>query len=275
MLTFQVIKVPVDDARTALATAAEPFDDDLAPRAFAAAKGDVRHEANSMWLGSKKSLRRIGLKRGGEVFADELAVALQGRDVSTGGQVLSPDEKGLVTSLDLRFSAPNSVSWVWCQADAELQVQLERAMLTAANGMLAYMTSAIGLTNGRGADEAFVAAAVLHAMAPEAVEVPPPLLHVHCLLVGFQDGRGRLLPADPEILNRDSATREYGAFARAQLAEQLRKLGFQLRARTGYGRRYFEIDGVPDGLLRTGVSARARCGGPVQEPEYAWDEYDS
>ncbi|TDB86919.1 hypothetical protein E1264_16340 [Actinomadura sp. KC216] len=272
MLTFQVIKMPVDDMRTALATAAGPFDDNLAPRAFAAAQGGFRGRPNAKWLGSKKALRRMGLKCGAEAFVDELAVALQGRDTATGAQVLVPNEKGLVTSLDLRFSAPNSVSWVWCQADAQLQHQLELAMLTAANATLEYMTPALRLVDGHGPGKGFAAATVLHAMAPELDQTPPPLLHVHCHLLGVLDGQGTLRPVDPGSLYEEDATREYGAAARLHLAEELRNLGFQVRGGLGYQRRYFEIDGVPEGLLRPEVSSRARCEGPVQEPEYGLDE---
>jgi TrwC relaxase len=181
--------------------------------------------------------------------------------------VLPPPLDGRVRSLDLRFSAPNSVSWVWAQADIDLRAELEQATFAAANDMLSYMTQTNPVADGEPA-QGFAAATVLHVTVRDAQRVPPPLLHVHCHLVGVQEAGGALLPMAPKALNADGVARACGAVGRLRLAERLRELRFQIDPGTGFQGRYFEIAGVPRELLRPADSVRAVCNGPVQEATY-------
>ena len=99
----------------------------------------------------------------------------------------------------------------------------------------------------------------------EGEKVPPPQLHAHCLLVGVTDDQGRVRPANGDALFGGTVARVIGAVGRAVLAEELVKLGFQIESGTGYQRRYFEIDGVPKGLLNPDAWRHAICCDPTDD----------
>ncbi len=95
---------------------------------------------------------------------------------------------------------------------------------------------------------ALVATSWRHTTA-RAVEdqVPDPQLHSHVLPHGAVRRDGRVVAIDSRswLVHR----RELGAAYRTELAHQLNQLGFEIERGTGRGDRYFEIAGVPDGLL--------------------------
>jgi hypothetical protein len=64
-----------------------------------------------MWLGSSGVLRGLGLERGAEATARQLALVLMGRHALTRTQLLQPGN-GVVRSFELTFWAPESVAWV-------------------------------------------------------------------------------------------------------------------------------------------------------------------
>lgn len=210
-------------------------------------------------------------------------MVLLGRHATTAEQVLEPywrpasnsdwdqgtrpGQEPVVTSLHLAFWAPTSVSWVWSQADPQLRAQLEQAVLAAGNVALNYLTKALPVVGGTEPAQGFAASAALHATVPaEAGEVPPPLLHLHTHLVGVLDAQGRVVSPDRAAVDEPDLMRECGAAGRVELAQWLRKLGFQLDVGTGPRGRSFEITGVPEGLVRSGTWGHAGCGGISQDP---------
>ena len=78
-------------------------------------------------------------------------------------------------------------------------------------------------------------------------QVPDPQLHSHVLLHAAVRRDGRLVAIDSRswLVHQ----REVGAAYRTELARELDRLGFMVQRGTGRGGRYFEIDGVPQGLL--------------------------
>ncbi len=76
---------------------------------------------------------------------------------------------------------------------------------------------------------------------------PDPQLHSHVLLHGAVRRDGRVVAIDSRswLVHR----REVGAAYRTELARELNGLGFEIQRGTGRGGRYFELAGVPDGLL--------------------------
>jgi conjugative relaxase-like TrwC/TraI family protein len=227
-----------------------------------------------MWLGSDAALAKLGLRRGAEVGLDELARALEGRHAVLDEQVRrpgsaempghtradgSPYRQQVVNSFDLTFSAPKSVSIVWSAADRELRADIEQAMLDATNAALEHVTRTRPVISGREPAEGFAAALAIHVTArtAEGDPVPMPQLHVHADLVGVLDRAGGLKTPNSMALFKDAAMREAGAVGRAALARRLEELGFQIEARTGKDGRYFEIVGVPPGLIER-MSGRSR-----------------
>jgi conjugative relaxase-like TrwC/TraI family protein len=282
MLTVSKIGVTVGDDAMALVKAEYSLELADAPLAFRRAEYYTEHEpgleedrANAMWLGTPGALAAVGVERGTEVLPEQLAVALQGLNVATRervrspgtrtvvakdahGPLLDPDGNPLtiseqrVNSADLTFSAPKSVSIVWSQAGPELRAEIEQAMMHASNAAISYMTQTKPVVQGvREPARGFVASAALQVTARRArgQEVPSPQLHVHGVLVGVEDGQGRLKTPGTDALFKHDAPLEGGAVGRAVLAAELCRLGFQIDWGTGRNGRFFEIRGVPRGLI--------------------------
>lgn len=292
VLTTRKITVVVGDWKSALAEAEYPLEHSLSPQDFTPADDPPDNRANSMWLGSAEALEHWGLKRGVETITEQLALVLQGRHAITGEQVLWPgtrpaldmdsrprlDGQGsrlieaVVNSFELRFWAPQSVAWVWSQADAELREELEHATVVGANYTLEHLTQTRPVVGGQEPAQGFAASVVLHARARKVrgEAIPPPLLHVHCHLVGVLDAKGTVRTPNSEALYKGSAMRECGAAGRGMLAKELMNLGFQLESGTGRDGRYFEIVGVPQGLLRSDAWERAECGQEARDGD-SWE----
>lgn len=256
MLRVRKMTVVTGDQEEALAKAGDVLEPSLSPREFARPGSLAEARANSMWLGSPAGLGRLGLERGAEVTVRQLALVLQGRHAITGRQVLQP-RNGAIGSFELTFWAPESVAWVWYKADDELRARIEHAVIVAADYSLAYLAQQGGEPSAE-----FAVSVTLHVRtwtAPGGAGVPGPLLHVHCHLAAVLGPDGVLRVPDGAMLSGDGVTRAGGAAGRAVLADKLRELGFQIEAGTGPGGRYFEVAGVPEGMLRSGVWAHAEC----------------
>jgi hypothetical protein len=135
-------------------------------------------------------------------------------------------------------------------------------MLEAAGAMLEWMTTTMPVVSLRHTLHpavGFAAALALHVTARTAVgePVPAPQLHVHAVLIGVERGDG--LFAAPELSGffKHGAPLEGAAIARARLAESLVELGFEIESETGRNERFFEICGVPGGLVGS-MSARTQ-----------------
>jgi conjugative relaxase-like TrwC/TraI family protein len=231
------------------------------------------------------------VRRGQSLERDHLIAALQGQHVRTGEQLRRPgalkrearDEHGLarrdgdgrrvvervtgVAHVEMTMSVPKSVSVLWAMAGEVDRRRIERALLEAAERTVQYMAQNKAVVHRRGDDgvrvrEAAAGAAVassLHVTARRARgdRAPAPQLHVHNLVVGVVRRDGRLAAADSwEWFRHDSAL-EGGALFRAQVADALVRAGWEVRSGTGDRGRYFEVDGVPEGLCQV-MSPRSR-----------------
>lgn len=291
MWTVRKVRVAIDDNAGARSAARYPLDPGDSPSAFAPAGGEGSEPRPlAYWLGSEGALRQLGLERGQEVEPEQLALALQGRGMD-GGQVRRPgpmqqpvrDDNGRplrsadgkavterklgIASYDLTFSAPKSVSVVWSQAGEELRRKIETAMLEAWNAATEHLIRSHDVVmqgrdeNGErlyGPAEGFAAAASLQVTARRAQgdPAPAPQLHVHGMLVGLERLDGILAGINSRAIFGDAAL-EAGAYARALLAERLSEIGLEIESGTGRDGLYFEIRGVPKGLIEA-MSGRTR-----------------
>jgi hypothetical protein len=141
-------------------------------------------------------------------------------------------------------------------ATPELRERVERAHELAIDRALAYVISVVAMVRERVDTDTVVharAASVIatswrHATARAVADRPPdPQLHSHVLLHGAVRRDGRVVAIDSRawFVHR----RELGAAYRTELARELAALGFAIRRGTGRGGRYFEIEGVPAGLI--------------------------
>ncbi|MGH2927456.1 MAG: MobF family relaxase, partial [Solirubrobacteraceae bacterium] len=161
-----------------------------------------------------------------------------------------------VSALDLAFSAPKSVSAAWALASPALRTAIEAAHETAVDRALAYTVQQVPMVRRRidrtrvdhvhAAD--LVATSWRHTTARAvAGQAPDPQLHSHVLLHAAVRSDGELVAIDSRSIFVHR--RELGAAYRTTLAHELGRLGFQVERGTGRGARYFELAGVPAGLV--------------------------
>ena len=251
----------------------------------------VPERCSSLWLGSDEGLAQFGVRRGQPIERDDLIAVLQGQHVETGRQLRRPgvlkreagdehgralvDEEGRrlvervtgVAHVEMTLSVPKSVSVLWAMADEPECRRIEGALLEAAERTVQYMAKNKAVVHRRGKDgvrvrEAAAGAAVassLHVTARRARgdRAPAPQLHVHNLVVGVIRTDGRVVAADSWAWFRRDAALEGGALFRVQVADSLVKAGWAVRSGTGDRGRYFEVEGVPEGLCEV-FSPRSR-----------------
>jgi len=219
-------------------------------------KDGERVEAPGRWLpGSGPAA--VGADRTLPVTGGQLRELMAVRRPDTGGELRRVGASGeAVAALDATFSAPKSVSAIWALAEAELRERIEGAHETAIDRAIGHATSHVAMIRRRvdrnevihARAAGLVATSWRHTTARAvAGQVPDPQLHSHVLLHAAVRSDGEVVAIDSRswLVHR----RELGAAYRTELAHELHQLGFQIDRGTGRGGRYFEINGVPGGLI--------------------------
>ncbi len=217
-------------------------------------KDGERVEAPGRWAAGANV---FGLDSNEPVTGEQLGALMDVRRPHTGHPLRRVGGTGeAVSALDATFSAPKSVSAVWAVADAGLREGIERAHEHAIDQALTYSLTHVKMIRHRidqktvihGKPTGLVATSWRHTTARAVDGQPPdPQLHSHVLLHGAVRRDGRVVAIDSRswLVHR----REVGAAYRTELAGELNLLGFEIQRGTGRGGRYFELAGVPDGLL--------------------------
>jgi len=221
-------------------------------------------QAPGRWLASPETLARLGIE-GSTVEGREFIALMEGRHPRTGAW-LRPEGAGggRGGGIDLTFSAPKSVSAVWALGDQAQRRDMEAAHAAAVSEAIAHLTEAVPTVRRRydgqvveehAAD--LVAAEYRHTTARGVMEgdAPDPQLHSHVVVTSAVRDDGRIVAVSSRPIFRSA--RELGAFYRSALAHELAQRGYQVERATGKQGRYFEIAGVPRGLLDA-FSARSR-----------------
>jgi len=219
-----------------------------------------RVEAPGRWA-SLGSVGRdvLGVDAGRPVAAEQFRALMAVQNPVTGGRLRAGGAGGsAVAAIDATFSAPKSVSAVWALGSPELRGELESAQERAVDAALAHAVEYVPMVRRRVDRETvlretpaeLLATSWRHTTARAVAGRPPdPQLHSHVVLHGaVREGDQKVVAIESRALLVHQ--RELGAAYRAQLAAELQGLGFQITAGTGRGGRYFELSGVPDGLLQ-------------------------
>jgi conjugative relaxase-like TrwC/TraI family protein len=165
--------------------------------------------------------------------------------------------------IDISFSPPKSVSALWVLGD-ECQRRARGAHASAVRQAVKYLPDAVPTVRrrygGRVVEETavdLVAAEYRHTTTRGVIadDPPDPQLHSHVVLTNAVRDDDRFVAIASRPIFR--AVRELGAFDRSALAHELQPHGYRIKAGTGKEGRYFEIAGVPPGLL-DGPRLRAR-----------------
>ena len=233
-------------------------------------KDGERIEAPGRWAGGAD---QFGLDPAAAVTGEQLRTLMAVQRPDTGQQLRRVGGSGeAVAAIDATFSAPKSVSAAWALARPELREHIEAAHETAIDCALTYATGQVPMLRRRVAQDTVVhekakgviATSWRHTTA-RAVEdqVPDPQLHSHVLLHAA-------IRQDGEVVAIDSRAwlthqREVGAAYRSHLAHELHRLGFGVHRGTGRGERYFELDGIPQGLIDRWSSRHHQVQAAIQD----------
>jgi len=204
-----------------------------------------RGEAPGRWLGG--GCGGVGLR--GQVDCTGFMRAMQGCDPRTGERLRPPRSRTKVAGFDLTFSAPKSVSVLIAIADEQTSAALLEAHEHAVDAAFAYVEREACFTR-RGHDgirrvrgEGFVAAANRHRLS----RAGDPQLHTHVVVANMTRAEGRWTTLEAHSLyeHKSAAGAVYRAVLRAEVHERLPWVWWR-----EVGRGLFEIEGVPNAVLR-------------------------
>jgi conjugative relaxase-like TrwC/TraI family protein len=206
-----------------------------------------RGESAAQWRGV--GVRALGLSPGGEVGRAEFLALMRGLNPRDGSVLRPMGARSTVAGFDLTFSAPKSVSVLYAIDDETVASALLSSHERAVGVALAYLErEACWTRRGRdGVDrvrgEGFVAASYRHRMS----RAGDPQLHTHVVVANMTcaDGRHTALDARALYEHKSAAGAVYRAVLRAEVRERLPWLSWRAA-----GRGLFELEGVPDPVLR-------------------------
>lgn len=217
-----------------------------------------RVEAPGRWVLGARGVEALEVDPARPVAAEQFQALMQVQNPGTGDRLRAGGAGGTaVAAIDATFSAPKSVSAVWALASPELRAQLEAAQERAVGAALQHATEYVPMIRRRVDRSTVIRETPAELMATSwrhttarAVpgRSPDPQLHSHVVLhAAVREGDGKVVAIESRAWLVHQ--RELGAAYRAQLAAGLERLGFGIQAGTGRGGRYFELAGVPQGLL--------------------------
>ncbi len=221
-------------------------------------------QAPGRWLTSPGTLARLGIE-GEQIDGKDFIALMEGRHPQTGRWLRRAGADGSRGGgIDVTFSPPKSISTVWALGDSRQKADMEAAHAAAVQQAIAHLTETVPAVRRRYGAEVLeepalelVAAEYRHTVARGVLagDPPDPQLHSHVVLTSAVREDGRMVAVASRPIFR--AAREVGAFYRSALATELQQRGYGIQAGLGKGGRYFEVAGVPQGLLGA-FSARSR-----------------
>lgn len=206
-----------------------------------------RGESPGRWRGT--GAQALGLGARGTVKRSEFMALMQGRHPINGSVLRAMGARSTVAGFDLTFSAPKSLSVLFAIGDEHTAAELLAAHEHAVDLALAYLEREACRTR-RGRDgiervhgDGFIAASYRHRMS----RARDPQLHSHVVVANMTCAEDRYTALDGKALYEHKSAG--GAVYRAILrAEVRRRLPWASWHRVGRG--LFELDGVPEEVLR-------------------------
>ena len=204
-----------------------------------------RGEAPGRWAGAGAAVLGVA----GQVDRDGFLRAMNGCDPRTAERLKPEHGRTKVAAFDLTFSAPKSVSVLFAIADEQTAGLLLEAHERAVAAAFACVEREACFTrrgrNGlhRVRGDGFLAAAYRHRLS----RAGDPQLHTHVVVANMTraDGRWTSLEAHGLYEHKSAAGALYRAVLRAEVRERLGWVWWRAS-----GRGLFEIDGVPQAVLR-------------------------
>jgi conjugative relaxase-like TrwC/TraI family protein len=206
-----------------------------------------RGESPGRWRGCGAAA--IGLPSGGRVQRHAFMALMRGRHPVDGSVLREIGARSKVSGFDLTWSAPKSVSVLFAIDDEDTVRHLLAAHEHAVDEALAYVEREACWTR-RGRDgiervrgEGFIAASYRHRMS----RAGDPQLHTHVVVANMTcaDGRHTALDARWLYAHKSAGGAVYRAVLRAEVSRRLPWVAWRVA-----GRGLFEVDGVPERVLR-------------------------
>ena len=212
----------------------------------------ARGEGPGRWVGG--GCGGIGLD--GRVDRDAFMALMHGQDPVGGSVLRRTGACSTVAAVDLTFSPPKSVSVLFAIADEQVSRLLVDAHERAVEAALGYLErEACWTRRGHGGaerlrGEGFIAAAYRHRLS----RAGDPQLHTHVVVANMTRAQGRYTALDAHVIyeHKSAAGAIYRAVLRAEVRERLPWVQWR-----SSGRGLFEIEGLPDGVLREFSRRRA------------------
>jgi hypothetical protein len=181
-------------------------------------------EAPGRWLSDPETLARLEIDGSAPVDGPQFVALMEGRDPGTGRWLRPAGADGnRGGGIDVTFSAPKSVSVVWALGDPWQREQIEAAHARAVERSVGYLKERVPVVRRRYDGQVVeehakdvIATAYRHTTARgvSGAEAPDPQLHSHVVITGA-----------------------------------VREQGYAIEQGTGKDGKYFEIAGVPRGLI--------------------------
>jgi conjugative relaxase-like TrwC/TraI family protein len=214
-------------------------------------------EAPGRWLSDPETLARLGIDPSASVDGAQFIALMEGRDPASGRWLRPAGADGnRGGGIDVTFSAPKSVSVVWALGDPWQREQIEAAHARAVERSVGYLKQRVPVVRRRYDSQVVeelakdvIATAYRHTTARgvSGAEAPDPQLHSHVVITGAVREDDRIVAVGSRAVFRGA--REVGAFYRSALAQELAEQGYAIEQGTGKDGKYFEIAGVPRGLI--------------------------
>jgi conjugative relaxase-like TrwC/TraI family protein len=182
-------------------------------------------EPNGVWAGKASKL----LDLTGDVETEDYINVMHGFTPNKQYQLCQNAGTNRCYGWDLTFSAPKSVSAVWARANNELKLKIQQAHFQGAKAAISFIedNAAVTRRNKQGLIREKVTGLVSATFEHATSRAQDPQLHTHCLVANAaprEDGSWGTLESRDLYLWHKAA----GTLYRAELASQLRYLGFEI-----------------------------------------------
>ncbi|MBE0617378.1 MAG: relaxase domain-containing protein, partial [Proteobacteria bacterium] len=233
-------------------------------RPMTAGEGARYFKADDYYLSEKGRWQGSGaeaLGLAGEVRHEDFALALRGVHPGTGETLVAGKGDRHLAGLDLTFSAPKSVSLL-ALADPGVKAAHDRAVSRVLAYIEAHNAQAREQVDGerRAIATGNLAVAAFDHLTSRELD---PQLHTHAVVLNLtQRADGEWRAVHNVSLYRDQLA--LGRLYRAELARNLGEAGYAIRV-TDRMQGFFEVRGVPEGLLEAFSQRRQQVEERVQE----------
>jgi conjugative relaxase-like TrwC/TraI family protein len=206
--------------------------------------GEGGQSAPTKWHGPDALLRSYAIDPSKAVELKDLRSLMHGFS-PVDGEPIRPagSDKTRVAGIDLTFSPPKTVSALWATSGPYRRAQIEVAHREAVQSALERTEHDVAVVR-RKTDgvvryeraERLLAVESVHttsrlAKDQDVQRIPDPQLHSHVAVIAAERKDGQVAAVESKQLFR--AARENGAWYRAELAENLKRLGLPIERRTG------------------------------------------